>query len=91
MLCTLRNLLREDSMTGTYCAGYCASFAVCFLPQEDRVPIAVYMFVRALRVIGEGLCRWHHYPIGHRSALSTPTPTALYRTVNPRPTAMQAS
>ena len=46
MLCTLRNLLREDSMTGTYCAGYMASFAICFLPKADRVPIATYMFVR---------------------------------------------
>lgn len=59
MLCSLRNLLREDSMTGTYCAGYMASFAICLLPKADRVPIACYMFVRALRVIGEGLCRHH--------------------------------
>eukprot|EP00658_Telonema_sp_P-2_P032742 TRINITY_DN24166_c0_g2_i4.p1 TRINITY_DN24166_c0_g2~~TRINITY_DN24166_c0_g2_i4.p1 ORF type:complete len:168 (-),score=43.51 TRINITY_DN24166_c0_g2_i4:107-610(-) len=58
-LCGLRNLLREDSMLSKYCAGYIAAHSVMLLPKADRVPIAVYMFVRALRVIVEGAARHH--------------------------------
>ena len=57
-LCLLRNLIREDSLLNAYCAGYLASVVIYILPAADRIPIAVYLFVRVSSAARLSLRDW---------------------------------
>jgi len=56
-LCVQRRVLKEDNQLAPFLSGGFAALSLLWLPPDDRVPIAVYLFVRAMRVVVEAFIK----------------------------------
>ena len=55
--CSLRWSLKEENTLAPFIAGAVGGLSLSFLEPVDRIPIGVYMFLRAFRVAVDGAAR----------------------------------